>query len=115
MRWARLSHFSSILAVWMIRELQFHCLFTDIVEIKLPWRLIMMFLRHQELLQKGGLRKASYRCFTAWVYGYLGSGIRKPIPACAVKAIRSAFPDPKGKYIGFLSVCDYAAEDMIFE
>uniref|UniRef100_A0A803KBP4 P2X purinoreceptor 7 intracellular domain-containing protein n=1 Tax=Xenopus tropicalis TaxID=8364 RepID=A0A803KBP4_XENTR len=36
-----------------------------------------------------GLRKASYRCFTAWVYGYLGSGIRKPIPACAVKAIRS--------------------------
>ncbi|OCU00279.1 hypothetical protein XELAEV_18006045mg [Xenopus laevis] len=33
------------------------------------------------------LRKMAYRCFTVLAHGYLGAGIRRPIPACAVNAI----------------------------
>ncbi|XP_041420024.1 P2X purinoceptor 7-like [Xenopus laevis] len=61
-----------------------------------------------------GIRRAAYRSFTTWVYGYLGTGNRKVIPSCIVTAIRAAFPDPKGKYVGFLTAGDFSAEDMIF-
>lgn len=38
------------------------------------------------------LRYISYREFVRWVHGKLGRHIRKVIPACVVKAIRTAFP-----------------------
>ena len=41
----------------------------------------------------------AYRNFTSWVYGRLGKGVRKPIPACVVAAIRRKFPAEK--YAGF--------------
>ncbi|XP_018083867.1 P2X purinoceptor 7-like [Xenopus laevis] len=49
-----------------------------------------------------GLRKASYRNFSVWIYGNLGTSRTKPIPSCVVKVIRSSFPDPQSKNIGFL-------------
>ncbi|XP_041443287.1 P2X purinoceptor 7-like isoform X2 [Xenopus laevis] len=60
-----------------------------------------------------GLRQATYRSFSVWIYGYLGTGVRKVIPSCAVHAIRDAYPDPNGKYVGFLNAYDYPAEFMI--
>uniref|UniRef100_A0A803KE76 P2X purinoreceptor 7 intracellular domain-containing protein n=1 Tax=Xenopus tropicalis TaxID=8364 RepID=A0A803KE76_XENTR len=55
-----------------------------------------------DLFHNRAIRKAAYRSFAAWVYRYLGPETWKVIPACAVTAIRAAFPDPKGKYLGFL-------------
>ncbi|KAJ8048299.1 hypothetical protein HOLleu_00552 [Holothuria leucospilota] len=46
-------------------------------------------------------RYAAYRMFTYWVYGKLGQGVRKVVPACAVSKIRETFPDPNGVYVGF--------------
>ncbi|XP_073464418.1 polycomb complex protein BMI-1-like isoform X2 [Aquarana catesbeiana] len=33
------------------------------------------------------LRKTAYRAFIAWIYGFLGKGNRRVIPACAVKVV----------------------------
>ncbi|XP_064457033.1 P2X purinoceptor 7-like [Ornithodoros turicata] len=46
-------------------------------------------------------RFAAYRQFTRWIWGYLGPDNRKILPACAVTAIRRAFPSTS--YIGFKS------------
>uniref|UniRef100_A0A803JMB7 Uncharacterized LOC116408826 n=2 Tax=Xenopus tropicalis TaxID=8364 RepID=A0A803JMB7_XENTR len=62
-----------------------------------------------------GLRKAAYRSFTAWMYGYLGGNNRKPIPSCVVNKIRESFPDPNGRYTGFLYPHDYFAECMALD
>ncbi|XP_077320610.1 P2X purinoceptor 7-like [Lithobates pipiens] len=61
------------------------------------------------------LRKTSYKAFTAWIHGYLGKGNRRPIPSCAVHAVRAAFPDPDGEYVGFKFSNDYDAGDMALE
>uniref|UniRef100_A0A803JSY4 P2X purinoreceptor 7 intracellular domain-containing protein n=1 Tax=Xenopus tropicalis TaxID=8364 RepID=A0A803JSY4_XENTR len=61
------------------------------------------------------MRKIAYRAFTVWIYTFLGFCNRKPIPSCVVREIRSKFPDPKGKYTGFLSARDYFAEDMAYD
>lgn len=54
------------------------------------------------------LRKTAYRGFSAWIHGQLGSGARRPVPACTVNKVRAAFPDP--------DLCnDYAAEYMAFD
>lgn len=47
------------------------------------------------------LRYAAYRQFTWWTHGYLGKKVRRVIPACAVTAIRTEFPDSNGVYTGF--------------
>ncbi|XP_073488997.1 P2X purinoceptor 7-like [Aquarana catesbeiana] len=61
------------------------------------------------------LRKTAYKSFTAWIHGYLGKGNRRPIPSCAVHAVRTAFPDPDGEYVGFKYSNDYDAGDMALE
>ena len=43
-----------------------------------------------------------------WVHGKLGKKYRRPIPSCAVKEIRKAFPSESGEYKGF----EYAHHDM---
>ncbi|XP_040276263.1 uncharacterized protein LOC120991534 [Bufo bufo] len=60
-------------------------------------------------------RKTAYRFFTTWVHGYLGVGNRKPIPSCAVYLIRSTFPDPEERYMGFKESYEYPAEFMALE
>lgn len=61
------------------------------------------------------LRKLAYRAFTVWIHSFLGFHNRKPIPSCVVREIRSKYPDPKGRYTGFLTACDYYAEDMAYD
>ncbi|XP_041420488.1 P2X purinoceptor 7-like isoform X3 [Xenopus laevis] len=61
------------------------------------------------------LRQTSYRSFIAWIYGYLGPKKRVPIPACVVQKVRSSYPDPKGRYRGFLQAFDYNAFDMALD
>ena len=46
-------------------------------------------------------RYAAYRQFNWWVHGWLGKEVRRVIPACAIKRIRDAFPEPDGMYVGF--------------
>ncbi|KAE8593616.1 hypothetical protein XENTR_v10019224 [Xenopus tropicalis] len=58
------------------------------------------------------LRQTAYRSFIAWIYGYLGRNNRKPIPACVVQKVRNTFPDPEGRYRGFLRPFDFNAFDM---
>jgi hypothetical protein len=54
------------------------------------------------------LRYLAYREFTRWVHGYCGKHVRKTIPACAVLAIRTAFPKADNEtYEGFHYADDY--------
>ena len=46
-------------------------------------------------------RWLAYTQFVYWVYGKLGRGVRKIVPACAVHKIRKTFPAPNGIYTGF--------------
>ena len=46
-------------------------------------------------------RKAAYRQYILWVYGYLGRGNRRVIPSCVVLCIRNWYPAPDGIYLGF--------------
>ncbi|XP_073467519.1 uncharacterized protein [Aquarana catesbeiana] len=60
------------------------------------------------------LRKTAYRTFIAWIYGILGEENRRPIPSCAVNAVREVFPDPNACYVGCLYSNDYDAAEMAF-
>lgn len=53
-------------------------------------------------------RYTSYRQYILWVWGKLGRRNRKVIPSCIVCKIRDRFPDPNGKYTGFMDVDYYA-------
>ena len=46
-------------------------------------------------------RYLAYRMFVSWVFGYLGRGVRVPLPACAVTRIRNEYPDDQSQYVGF--------------
>ena len=60
-------------------------------------------VRDSASLQKDtkALRFAAYRNCIFWAFGKLGKGHRKELPACALHAIRKAFPDPAGNYVDF--------------
>lgn len=47
-------------------------------------------------------RYAGYKQFTWWIHNYLGKGVRKVIPSCAVWAIRTKYPSKGNKYIPFM-------------
>ncbi|CAH2222882.1 Hypothetical predicted protein [Pelobates cultripes] len=68
--------------------------------------------RPSEALFNRQMRKTAYRGFTTWIHGYLGRKNRRPIPSCAVHAIRTHFPDPENSYVGFIRLQDYNAIDM---
>ncbi|KAG9479960.1 kelch-like protein 2 isoform X2 [Eleutherodactylus coqui] len=61
------------------------------------------------------LRKAAYRSYESWVHGFLGPKRRIPIPACVVSLVRSTFPDPTRRRLGFYSFPDYPAEHMAYD
>ena len=46
-------------------------------------------------------RKAAYRQYILWRYGWLGKGNRWVCPSCAVGMIRVAYPLADGNYMGF--------------
>ena len=46
-------------------------------------------------------RKAAYRQWILWNYGYLGRGQRRVVPLCVVWAVRKRYPAPDGYYLGF--------------
>ena len=46
-------------------------------------------------------RKAGYRQWVMWQHGYLGRSNRKVIPSCVVWAVRTRYPAPDGRYLGF--------------
>ncbi|CAG0901235.1 unnamed protein product [Cyprideis torosa] len=43
-------------------------------------------------------RYTAYRLFVSLMYGYLGKGVRRIIPACVVSKIREAYPEESGEY-----------------
>ena len=50
-------------------------------------------LAHDEFwLANNVKRKCAYRVFTILVHGYLGKGVRKMVPLCAMKGIRAHYP-----------------------
>ena len=49
----------------------------------------------------GSYRKAAYRQYILWVYGYLGQENRRIIPSCVIWSIRNWYPSPNGVYMGF--------------
>ena len=75
------------------------CLDRDILEVCIKAR---CDIRADEFnFSMESFRKAGYRQFALWRYGKLGRGNRKVIPACAVRRIRTQYPAPDGRYMGF--------------
>ena len=52
-------------------------------------------------MQPANYRYHAYRSYINFVYGHLGKGNRRVIPACVVTYIRTKWPDPEGNYIGY--------------
>ena len=46
-------------------------------------------------------RKRMYKHYAQKMYGKLGENVRVPISPCIMDFIRSIFPSPDGKYMGF--------------
>ncbi|XP_041435764.1 uncharacterized protein LOC121399347 isoform X3 [Xenopus laevis] len=78
------------------------------------WNLLHHLIFHSQEKERL-LRKTAYKGFSAWIHGYLGKGVRRPIPSCAVKVIRDKFPDPEELYMGFRQHQDYPAEYMALD
>ncbi|XP_066445912.1 uncharacterized protein [Eleutherodactylus coqui] len=61
------------------------------------------------------MRVGAYRSYTAWIHGFLGKNNRIPIPACVIKSIRTAYPDPQGNYTGFQIYMDLTESNLDFQ
>ena len=48
------------------------------------------------------LRFAGYKQYTFWVHNYLGKGVRKVIPSCAVWKIRNNYKSEDDNYVPFM-------------
>ena len=46
-------------------------------------------------------RKEMYRFYSRVCHGYLGKGIRKPLPVCVIMNVRHQFPEEDDNYMGF--------------
>ena len=57
------------------------------------------------------LRLTAYRQFTYWAHQRLGRGVRIVVPSCIVSAVRRAFPEESGHYVGFREAND--AETLV--
>ena len=51
-------------------------------------------------------RLAGYKQYIFWVYNYLGKGVRKVIPSCAVWKIRNEFNSENNLYVPFAESID---------
>ncbi|XP_068671269.1 P2X purinoceptor 7-like [Montipora capricornis] len=58
-------------------------------------------LPERQQVSNRSFRYSAYRQFTWWVHGYLGKGIWRVIPSCAVKKIRSEFPSEDEIYSSY--------------
>ncbi|XP_053308372.1 uncharacterized protein LOC128470503 [Spea bombifrons] len=61
------------------------------------------------------LRRTAYRVFTVWAHDYLDRRKYKPIPACAIKAVRDSFPYPEELNVGVMKMYDYPAAIMALD
>lgn len=61
----------------------------------------LLTLINLTISSRSNYRYAGYRQFTWWVHKRLGRYVRKVIPACVVKAIRTVYPNADGNYTGF--------------
>ena len=55
-----------------------------------------------ENLDKSSYRFAGYKQYTFWVHNYLGKGVRKVIPSCAVWKIRNEYKADNDVYVPFM-------------
>ena len=75
------------------------CLDRDILEVCIKAR---CDIRADEFnFSMESFRKAGYRQYALWRYGKLGRGNRRVIPTCVVRRIRTRYPAPDGRYMGF--------------
>lgn len=56
-----------------------------------------------ENMKPENFRFHAYQNYIEYVHGHLGHGRRKVIPSCVVQHIRKRYPDPDGRYTGFVA------------
>ena len=59
-----------------------------------------------ENIDNKSYRLASCKQYIFWVYNYLGKGVRKVIPSCAVWKIRNEFKSENNLYVPFAESID---------
>ena len=75
------------------------CLNTNVLEAGIgAWR---SFTDEPLQINNRSYRFIAYRQYISWIFGWLGRDVRKVIPSCVVKKIRTTFPAEDGVYIPF--------------
>ncbi|KAL9978802.1 hypothetical protein ACROYT_G016366 [Oculina patagonica] len=77
------------------------CLRREVLETAIVGLSQARGIRAPRELNNINYRYTAYRQFTWWVHNRLGRYVRKVIPACVVKAIRTEYPNADGNYTGF--------------
>lgn len=75
--------------------------FLALIRLFQPLSMILMFSIFSCVCFYRSYRYAAYRQFTWWMHGWLGRKVRRIIPSCSVKKIRSVYPEANGLYTGF--------------